>query len=239
MSIIKSLFSTSVGKKFVMAVSGLVLFLFVVGHMIGNLQIFAGRDAINTYAELLHGSGELLWIFRLFLIGALVLHVWSAASLTRENRAARPTGYEGNPPSLEASYASRTMLVSGLIVAIFVVYHLLHFTARIEAVNLTGVNFQELKETMRDGSERPDVYRMIIVGFQNPIVSLFYIVGVGLLCFHLSHGIAAMMQSMGWTSRRSRPGIDRASLVIAWVVFIGYVATPIAVLLGLGRTFAF
>jgi succinate dehydrogenase / fumarate reductase, cytochrome b subunit len=237
MSIIKSLFSSSVGKKFVMAVSGLVLFLFVVGHMIGNLQIFAGRDAINTYAELLHGSNELLWLVRLFLISAVVLHVWSAASLTAENRAARPKGYEGNPPSLEASYASRTMVMSGLIIAIFVIYHLLHFTARIEAVNLTGVDFQALKETMRDGSERQDVYRMVIIGFQNPIVSLFYVVGVGLVCFHLSHGMAAMMQSMGWTSHRSRPVIDRVSVVIAWVLFIGYIATPIAVWLGLGRQF--
>jgi succinate dehydrogenase / fumarate reductase, cytochrome b subunit len=175
----------------------------------------------------------------LFLISAVVLHVWSAASLTAENRAARPKGYEGNPPSLEASYASRTMVMSGLIIAIFVIYHLLHFTARIEAVNLTGVDFQALKETMRDGSERQDVYRMVIIGFQNPIVSLFYVVGVGLVCFHLSHGMAAMMQSMGWTSHRSRPVIDRVSVVIAWVLFIGYIATPIAVWLGLGRQFAF
>jgi succinate dehydrogenase / fumarate reductase, cytochrome b subunit len=239
MNIIKNLVFSTLGKKYIMAVTGLALFLFVVGHMVGNLQIFLGRDAINTYAQLLHSSKELLWVVRLGLLAVVALHIWSAVSLTAENRAARPMGYEGNPAPLAASYASRTMIMSGVIIAVFVVYHLLHFTVQVKAINLTGVEFQGLKEILRDGTERHDVYRMMIIGFQNPIVSVFYLAGVGLLCLHLSHGIAAMLQSIGLKNRRSAPLIDRAAQIIAWVLFLGYATIPIAVLMGFGKQAAF
>jgi succinate dehydrogenase / fumarate reductase, cytochrome b subunit len=239
MNIIQHMVSSTLGKKYIMALTGLALFLFVVGHMIGNLQIFQGRGAINNYAQLLHGSQELLWLVRLGLLTMVGLHIWAAASLTKDNRAARPMGYEGNPVPLAASYASRTMIMSGVIIAIFVVYHLLHFTVQLKAVNLTGIDFQGLRETLRDSSERHDVYRMMIIGFRNPIVSIFYLAGVGLLCLHLSHGFAAMLQSIGIKNRKTAPLIDRTAQAIAWVLFLGYASIPIAILMGFGKQAAF
>lgn len=239
MNIILILFRSSLGKKYLMAISGLALVLFVIGHMLGNLQVFLGRDAINDYAQLLHSNQTLLWVVRLGLLAVVGLHIWSAVSLTADNRAARPMGYEGNPAPLAASYASRTMIMSGVIIAIFVVYHLLHFTVQTSAINLTGTDFRKFEQILADGSRRHDVYRMLIVGFQNPIVSIFYLVGVGLLCLHLSHGITAMLQSIGLKNRGTAVIMDRAARGIAWVIFLGYASIPIAILLGLGKHVAF
>jgi succinate dehydrogenase / fumarate reductase cytochrome b subunit len=235
MNPIKLLPSSSLGKKYLMAATGCGLFLFVVGHLVGNLQIFLGREAINRYGAFLQSNVELLWPVRIGLLALVALHVWSAIRLTLENREARPVSYAGAPVPTAASYASRTMLVSGLIVAAFIVYHLLHYTACIEAVNLTGKDFTGLKETLRDGTERHDVYRMVVVGFSQPLVCGFYLLGVGLLCLHLSHGIAAMFQSLGWKNEAWRPLIDRAAPLLAWLIFLGYASIPVAVLLGYGK----
>jgi succinate dehydrogenase / fumarate reductase, cytochrome b subunit len=239
MNIIHILFRSSLGKKYLMAITGLALLIYVIGHMLGNLQIFLGRDVINTYAQFLHSNQTFLWLVRLGFLTVVGLHIWSAISLTADNRAARPMGYEGNPTPLAASYASRTMIMSGVIIAIFVVYHLLHFTVQTSAVNLTGADFRKFEQILADGSRRHDVYRMMIVGFQNPIVSIFYLAGVGLLCLHLSHGIAAMLQSLGLKNRRTAVIIDQAARAIAWVIFLGYASIPIGVLLGLGKHVAF
>jgi succinate dehydrogenase / fumarate reductase, cytochrome b subunit len=233
MNLIKRLFKSSVGRKYLMAISGGALVLFVTGHMIGNLQIFLGRETINTYAQFLQSNKEVLWLVRLSLLGLLILHVWSAAALTRDNRRARPLGYSGNPAPAAASYASRTMLMSGTIVATFIVYHLLHYTAQVEAINFTGESFKVLKEPLRDGTERHDVFAMMVLGFRNPYVSLFYLVGVGLLCLHLSHGVRAMFQSIGLKNGHWGPLIDRVAPILAWVLFLGYASIPLAVLLQL------
>src|SRR5215471_21129155 len=127
MKIIANIFGSSVGKKFIMAVSGLVLFLFVVGHMAGNLQIFLGPEALNRYGHFLQTNPELIWPARLGLLLMVGLHIWSAAALSRENKAARPVGYAEYQP-VGSSLASRTMLMSGLIILVFIVYHLLHYT---------------------------------------------------------------------------------------------------------------
>jgi succinate dehydrogenase / fumarate reductase cytochrome b subunit len=235
MNLIGRLFRSSVGKKLIMAVTGLGLVLFVFGHMVGNLQVFLGPEAINRYAELLHFSPELLWVVRLSLLTLVVLHIWAAVQVSRENRVARPVGYDGSPAPVEASYASRTMLMSGLIVAAFVIYHLLHFTAQVDAINFTGKSFADLHELSEAGVERHDVFRMVILGFSQPLVSLFYVVGVGLLCLHLSHGIRAMFQSLGLMTHRCGPMIKKIAPVLAWVLFLGYVSIPLAVLLGFGK----
>jgi len=235
MNSIKILIQSSLGKKYLMAGSGTVLVLFVVGHMIGNLQIFLGPEAINRYGHFLQSNVELLWPVRFFLLAMVGLHVWSAIQVSSENKAARPMGYDGEPVPLAASYASRTMLMSGLIVAAFILFHLLHYTVHVPAVNLTGTDFAVLKEVTETGTERHDVYQMMILGFSKPLVSLFYLVAIGLLCLHLSHGISAMFQSLGWNNRRWRPLIDRAAPVIAWLIFIGYALIPLAVLAGLGK----
>jgi succinate dehydrogenase / fumarate reductase, cytochrome b subunit len=231
MNLIKRLFKSTVGRKYLMAISGAFLVFYVIGHMIGNLQIFLGRETINAYAQFLQSNKEVLWAIRLGMLTLIGLHIWSAAALTAENRAARPSGYVGNPKPTAASYASRTMVVSGLVVAAFIVFHLLHYTAQVPAVNFTGESFSVLKEPLRDGTERHDVFAMMVLGFRNPYVSLFYLVGVGLLCLHLSHGVRAMFQSLGLKNWQWGPLIDRAAPVLAWVLFLGYASIPIAVLL--------
>ena len=229
MSSTASLFRSSLGKKFVMAASGAFLFLFVVGHLVGNLQIFLGPEAINRYGHFLQSNMEIIWPVRFGMIVLLVLHVWSAAKVSRENKAARPIGYAGDLAAPAASYASRTMLMSGLIVAAFIIYHLLHYTVQIKAINFTGTDFL----TLHDEKDRHDVYAMMVLGFRQPLVSGFYIIAMALLCTHLSHGVYAMFQSLGiklgWCPCLPKCLAKWGSILI----FLGYVSIPIAVLLRL------
>jgi succinate dehydrogenase / fumarate reductase cytochrome b subunit len=226
--VLRNLFCSSVGKKYVMAGTGAVMVLFVIGHMAGNLQVFLGPEAINRYGHFLQSNVEVLWPVRLALLAVIGLHVWSATKLTLENRAARPVTYEKWEPTA-ASYASRTMMWSGVIVAVFIVYHLLHYTVMVQSVNLTGKDFHGLFDP--NHKEWHDIYRMMVIGFQEPLVSFFYIVGVGLLCLHLSHGMSAMLQSLGWKNRAYGPCLDRAAKWGAAVIFVGYVSIPISILL--------
>ncbi len=210
-----------------MALSGAALFFFVIGHLLGNLQIFLGPEPLNAYGHFLQSTPEILWPARVGLLAMVVLHIWSALKLSAENKAARPIPYANWHPT-SASYASRTMLMSGLIIAAFVVYHLLHFTVQAKAVNLTGQDFGALV----DAKGRHDVYRMMIAGFSYPVVSGFYVLAIGLLCLHLSHGAGAMFQSVGWKNVAYGRRIDRCARVGAWVIFLGYSSIPLAVLLG-------
>ncbi len=232
MNLVTGLFRSSVGKKLIMAATGGVLFFFVVGHLVGNLQIFLGPEAINAYGHFLQSNLEIIWPARLGLIVAVGLHIWSAVKLSAENKAARPIGYANDPTPIAASYASRTMLMSGLIIAAFIVYHLLHFTVQVSAINFTGKDFSNLHELTRHG-ERHDVYRMMVAGFQVPLVSGFYLLAMGLLCLHLSHGVSAMFQSLGWKNKAYGPCIDRCAKAGAALIFLGYASIPLAVLTGL------
>ncbi len=227
------LFTSTLGKKLVMAVSGLVLFLFVAGHLVGNLQIFLPPEAINRYGDFLQSNLELLWPVRIILLGMIGLHVWSAISLSLENKAARPDAY-AIPPRFGSSLASRTMLVSGGIAGAFVVYHLLHFTVVVQAVSGTPVPLAALKDPV---TGHHDVYAMVVAGFRVWYVSLFYLLGVGLLCFHLSHGFGAMFQSLGLRNPVYSPLLVKASQIIAVVLFLGYASIPAAVLLGHGQDY--
>jgi succinate dehydrogenase / fumarate reductase cytochrome b subunit len=224
------LFTSTVGKKFVMAVTGAALFLFVVGHMVGNLQFFLGAEALNRYGHFLQSNVELLWTARIGLLVMVALHVWSASALARANRAARPVQYANWKPN-SASYASRTMVMSGLIIMAFIIFHLLHYTVKVPAVNLTGKDFNTMTETLTGDSTRHDIYEMMVLGFSQPLVSGFYILAVGLLCLHLSHGVSAMFQSLGLKNHNYGPYLDRAAKLIAIVLFLGYIAIPVAVLL--------
>ena len=252
MKIISNVFGSSLGKKYLMAVSGFVLFLFVVGHLVGNLQIFLGREAINRYGHFLQTNPELIWPARIVLLALVLLHIWSAAKLTLENYAARPVGYAEFRP-IGSTYASRTMLMSGIIVFCFIVYHLLHFTVQVEAVNLTGKDFHQFNEPGPAWASAPapveqtataaaalpegrhDIYKMMVVGFNNTWVTLFYVIGVGLLCLHLSHGASSMFQSIGWRNEAYRPFLDKMARVLAVLIFLGYVSIPIAIKLGYGK----
>ncbi len=213
-----------------MAITGCALFVFVVGHLIGNLQVFLGWEAINRYGSFLQNMGELLWVARIGLLVMVVLHIISAVRLTAENRAARGQAYVAYKP-VGSSYASRTMMMSGLIVAAFIIYHLLHFTVQTRAINLTGQDFHGLI----DVKGRHDVFAMMVTGFSNVWVSLFYIVAMALLCLHLSHGVSSMFQSLGWKKACYKPLLDRGGRILAVAIFAGYVSIPIAVLLGYGK----
>src|SRR5690349_11199385 len=145
MYLFSRIWNSSLGKKYIMALTGVGLFIFVVGHMLGNLQIFVGRESINRYGAFLQGLGELLWVARIGLLVLVLLHIWSAVKLSAENKAARPVGYGEYTPK-GSSYASRTMLMSGLIIAAFIIYHLLHFTVQVQGINGSGTNFVELHD---------------------------------------------------------------------------------------------
>ena len=183
----KSYINTSVGKKVIMAFTGLALYGFVIMHMLGNLQIFAGPEKLNAYGQFLQSLGGLLWAARFGLLAAAGAHIFVAVRITLENRAARPIAYHRQHTNV-ASYASRTMKYSGLIVFAFIVYHLLHFTF--------GVT-DPSAHTLKDNMGRHDIYGMVIAGFSNPIVSASYIFAMGLLCMHLSHGFFSLFQSLG------------------------------------------
>jgi succinate dehydrogenase / fumarate reductase cytochrome b subunit len=232
MNLFSRIWNSSLGKKYIMAATGCALFLFVVGHLLGNLQIFLGWEAINRYGSFLQSTGELLWVVRIGLLIMVVLHIISAVRLTTENRAARGQGYVAYRP-VGSSYASRTMMMSGLIVAAFIIYHLLHFTVQTSEINFTGKNFH----TLIDAKGRHDVFAMMVHGFSQPVVSLFYIVAMALLSLHLSHGVSSMFQSMGWKKGYYKPLLDKGARFIAIAIFVGYVSIPIAVLLGFGRDY--
>jgi len=151
----------------------------------------------------------------------------AAVQLSSENKRARAVPYQ-QYEVVAASYASRTMLMSGLIIAAFVIYHLLHFTVQIPGVNFTGKDFRLLE----DAKARHDIYAMMVIGFQQPLVSGFYILGIALLCLHVSHGVSSMFQSMGWKNKYYGQFIDKAAMVVAFLIFLGYCSIPVAVLLG-------
>jgi succinate dehydrogenase / fumarate reductase cytochrome b subunit len=228
MNLITRTWHSSLGKKYIMAISGCVLFAFVIGHLLGNLQIFLGPEALNRYGHFLQSTPELIWPARIGLLVMAALHVAAAITLTRQNRAARPVGY-GDNKVVAASYASRTMFMSGLIVLVFIIYHLLHFTVQTPDINFTGQDFR----TLHDEQGRHDIYRMMILGYKRPLVSLFYVVGVGLLCLHLSHGVSSMFQSMGWKNKSYGGFLDKLAIVVSVILFVGYISIPAAVLIGL------
>lgn len=213
-----------------MALTGIILFLFVIGHLAGNLQIFLGPEAINRYGHFLQSNLELVWPARIVLLLCVVIHIWAAISLSLENKAARPVAYSNWQPA-GSTYASRTMLMSGLIVLAFIIYHLLHFTAEVQYINLTGKSFA----TFMDPEKRHDIFKMMVVGFNNPVVSGFYILGIGLLCLHLSHGLSSMFQSLGWRTDAYRRCLDNAARALALLIFLGYTSIPVAILCGYGR----
>jgi succinate dehydrogenase / fumarate reductase cytochrome b subunit len=208
----------------IVAITGIILILFVVGHLLGNLQIFLGPDWINSYAEHLRALGPLLWVIRSFLLATVLIHIVATIGLAIDNRRARPVGYE-TKKNVKASFASRHMVASGLVVLAFIIYHLLHFTVRV-----TDRRFDLLQP---DGQGRHDVFSMMVYGFQNPWVSAFYVIALFLLTLHLTHGASSIFQSLGLNNQKLAPRLEKAGSILAWLIFIGYVSIPAAVLLGL------
>lgn len=208
-------FTATNGKKIVMAVSGLILWGFLIGHMAGNLQVFLGPKVFNHYAETLKSMPPLLWGTRITLLIAVGLHIWSAFALMRLKNAARPVGYV-KKASVASTYASRTMYWSGPILLAFIIYHLMHFT-----IGIGGTPFEEGL-----------AYENLVRGFQVIPVALFYLISMGLLCMHLYHGLWSMTQTLGFHHPQYTPKIRVAAKLIAFVLFVGFASIPVAVLAG-------
>lgn len=226
MNLLGSLLTSSIGRKFLMAFTGLVLFGFVTGHLIGNLQIFLPPEKINHYGHFLESLGSALWLIRAFLLVCAVVHVWAAISLTLENRAARPERY-GVDKTNRATLASRVMAQTGLVVLAFIVYHLLHFTIRAQHPEWSQHTYQ-----LHDGTMVRDVFKMVVQGFSSVPVSVFYLIAVGLLSYHLSHGISSMFQTFGLKNESWSRGLDGFAKAYSLAYFLLNALIPIAVLSG-------
>ena len=219
MNRLQALWDSSVGKKTVMAVTGLIGVLFVIGHMVGNLQVFQGAERINAYGHLLHGPlNELLWVARGVLLLAVVAHVVAASQLTLRDKAARPIGYARQVPQV-STLASRTMRGGGVLLLLFIVVHILHFTTG--TIRPTGV------------FTAGDVYANLVSGFRVPWVTAFYVISMLALGLHLYHGAWSSFRSLGAASPSPQPLRRRLALVIAIVVSVGFALVPVAALAGL------
>ena len=218
-------FSSSTGKKFLMAFSGFFLFGFIVTHLAGNLRIFGGPEALNDYSNFLKEHGDLLWAARTGLIVMVVLHIWAAVALTLENMRARPVEYASRD-YIKASYASRTMHWSGLIIFFYIGYHLMHFTF---------VKIHPEFGHFVDAQGRRDVYRMVVSSFQLPPVALLYITANLLLGVHMSHGIYSMFQSLGLVREDMRRPLRAVAHLVGYGIFLGYASIPLSVWLGVVR----
>jgi succinate dehydrogenase / fumarate reductase cytochrome b subunit len=217
-------YEAPIGKKAVMAITGVILFGYVLGHMLGNLQLFSSDpQQINRYAAFLHSTANFvpLWAIRAILLVAVAMHIVASIQLTKLKSDARPIRYI-KKVDVPASYAARTMMWSGPIIAAFVIFHILH---------LTVGSVMPLAPEL--GPNQPDVRANLIRGFQNPAVSIFYIIAMVLLCTHLYHGLWSVFQSLGWSHPRYTPAIKKGAAVFAILIAAGFVSVPLAVVTGL------
>jgi len=215
------LFSDSIGRKAVMAVTGLLMVLFVVGHLLGNLSIFVGPDGINAYAEKLHALPPLVWGTRIVMGISVILHVVLSIQITMENSAAKPEKY-AVARSLRATFASKNMIWTGVLIGAFVGYHLLQFTFRVTP-NLV------LQE---DALNRFDVFTMVVTSLQTTFIALIYIVAMVSLFLHLTHGIQSTFQTLGLSNSVLLPRYGVAGKLLSGIFLVGYGAIPVLILVG-------
>jgi succinate dehydrogenase / fumarate reductase, cytochrome b subunit len=223
-----TVYRSTIGKKAIMAVTGLILVGFVIVHMAGNLQAFLGATRMNAYAAFLQSTVELLWLVRLVLLAALILHVLMAWQLTRIKQRARPVAYDTRSPQV-STVASRTMRWGGLLLLVFIVFHILHFT--------TGTVFPAAStpDAMYPAWSHADVYGNVIAAFRTPWVVAFYVVAMLFLLLHLFHGAWSSVRTLGWARPSRHPLHRRVSTVIAVVVWLGFSIVPLAVFFGAVR----
>lgn len=219
-------YGTAVGKKFLMAISGVVLFAYVLGHMLGNLQIFIPPDQtgvyqINTYAEFLHSHYVLLWVVRAFLLVAVGLHIITSLQLWFEARSARPVGY-AKKDDVPNALTARTMIYGGLAIAAFIIFHILNLT--------TGNVGPQMQET---ATQFPNAYVNVVHSFRVWWISASYIVAIVFLCMHLMHGLWSMFHTVGWDNEHIRPVLERIAVVVAIAIAAGYISIPVSVVTGL------
>ncbi len=216
-------YQTSLGKKYIMAVTGLGIVGYAIVHMIGNLSIYAGPGAINAYAEKLHQLAPLLWSFRLALLTLFIAHICTGVFLYLENRKARPVGYACKN-NVRTSFPAETMIWTGMLLAAFVVYHLLHFTLRVTNPDISHVV---------DTFGRPNVFAMVALSFNKASISLAYVFAMIVLLLHLYHGIQSIFQSLGWNNDRTLPVIEKGGRAVAFMLLAGFASIPVAFLFGI------
>jgi succinate dehydrogenase / fumarate reductase cytochrome b subunit len=245
MDLTRNIFGSSIGRKLIMAVTGVVLILFVVGHLVGNLQVFEDPDRINGYSHFLQSLGAVLWAVRIFLIICVVLHIWAATVLAVESRHARGDEPYAVKKWIRATVASRYMRWTGYIVLAFILYHLAQFTVGVAQPASFKANIAHYVmkgdyhilgfTAVPAGTEVLDVRTMVIRGFSNPVVAIFYIVAVGLLSLHLLHGGESLFQTLGWRNHRWERGLRAAVTLLCAAYFLGNLAIPGGVLVGMLR----
>ena len=213
---VRTFYRSTVGKKIVMALTGIILVGFVTGHMAGNLLIYKGPGALNAYGELLKASGPILWTVRLVLLASVGLHIHAAWSLTRLNWAARPAGYERYTKQV-STLSAVSLRIGGVILVIFIIYHLLHFTVG----------------TVHPAFSPTDAYNNEMIGFSVPAVAAFYVVAMIALGLHLHHGVWSLFQTLGWNHPHANPLRRRLATALAVVVSLGFASIPLAVAFGL------
>ncbi|MFW5970943.1 MAG: succinate dehydrogenase cytochrome b subunit [Desulfovermiculus sp.] len=210
----------TLARKILVGVSGIFLLLFIIGHMLGNTTIFFGPSSLNSYAHHLRTLGPVLWLERLILLALAVIHIFYGITLTLENRQSRSTEYVRRTYQ-RSTFFSRTMIYTGLVILVFVIYHLFHFTFR-----LTHPEISHLV----DSAGRHDVYTMVVASLQSFVVTFIYLIGLAALFMHLSHGIQSLFQTMGWNTDRTFPLITRGGQVAAIVIGLGFLAVPLAII---------
>lgn len=218
-----SVIQSSVGRKIIMAVTGIVLIAFICVHLLGNSSIFIGADALNAYAQKLHSLGPVVWIFRLVMLFVFVVHIIFGIQLSLENSAAKP---EKNVQikRLRTGFAAQTMVISGLVLLAFVVYHILHFTVRVPGMGVYEMN---------PATHMVNVYTMVVQGFNQAFTVLLYVVGMIFLALHVSHGFQSFWQSLGANNDRTLPAFVSISKVFAVIVLLGYSSIPLLIIFGL------
>ncbi len=228
---------STLAAKYWMAITGLLLVAFVLVHMAGNLLVYRGQDALNSYAKFLKGMGPMLWIARGGLLLVFLVHIGLAFRLSRRNRQARPIGYQMER-TLRASLPSKYMLLTGLVILAFVIFHLAHYTLGIvHQVPVkdpqTGGEVMRDMLSLHDQQGRHDVYGMVILAFRQPVISLSYILAQLLLALHLYHGASSMFQSLGLNHSRYNALIQKVGAAVAVIVGVGNVSMPLTIMLGL------
>jgi succinate dehydrogenase / fumarate reductase cytochrome b subunit len=219
MSRLQLLWSSSIGKKVIMAVTGLVWVAYLITHMLANLLVFQGPDKINAYSAFLHGTGGALWAARLVLIAALVLHVVAAAQLADRRHEARPVGYAAGRKPHTSTIAARTIRWGGALILLFLVYHILHFTVG----------------TAHPGFAEGNPYHNVATGFRDPIVVVLYLVAMAVVGLHLYHGVWSSGRALGTSPPSPRPLRRNMALVLALLIWLGFSVIPIAVYAGVVR----
>jgi succinate dehydrogenase / fumarate reductase, cytochrome b subunit len=216
-----SFLNSSIGRKIVMAVTGLMLLGFLVIHLFGNSLIYVGW--INAYGERLHSLPPVVWAFRLIMLFVFAAHIYFGITLTLENNAARPQAYAVKK-NLRATFSGRTMIWTGLLIAAFLIYHLLHFTLR--------MTNPEISNSL-DALGRLDVFKMVVFSFKNFAIAGIYITAMIVIGLHLFHGVQSFVQTFGLNSDKSLPCVEKYGKAVALILYIGYVSIPLVIILGI------